>query len=136
MLMAQVEGKLYSILLAEDDPDDQKIVLDAIEKAIPQAQVTVVDNGKEALQYLQASEALPDVLITDIQMPIMTGFEAIASIRSLPSLSKLPVVILSTSQEMDDIRKSQELNVALYISKPMFLKDWIMEMQRVGELIS
>ena len=76
--MPPVANKLYSVLLAEDDPDDQKIVADALAAAMPQARLTIVKNGKEAVQYLQNADSLPDVFITDIQMPIMTGFEAIA----------------------------------------------------------
>lgn len=127
--------KLYNILLAEDDPDDQKIARDALAAAIPKAVVAVVENGKEAIRYLENADKLPDLFITDIQMPMMTGLEALACIRTSDSLSTLPVVILSTSRETDDIRKSQELGAALYISKPLMFKDWISEMERVATLL-
>ncbi|HWU43345.1 MAG TPA: response regulator [Bdellovibrio sp.] len=135
-MMLQDTEKRYRILLAEDDPDDQKIVTDALAAAIPNAHLTMVENGKEAINYLKNAESLPDIFITDIQMPQMTGLECLAQIRLNASLSHLPVVILSTSKEADDILKSKEQGAALYISKPLMFQDWVAEMKQVGKLLA
>lgn len=86
--MQQSPELRYSILLAEDDPDDQKIIRDALAAAIPDARLTIVENGKEAVSYLECAYRLPDLFITDIQMPLMTGLEALACIKN--SISYLP----------------------------------------------
>lgn len=138
--MASIEpmnakDRYFSILLAEDDPDDQMIVRDALANVIPNASLAVVENGKEALQYLESTKIKPNIFITDIQMPLMTGLEVLACIRNSPSLNNLIVVILSTSKEADDIRKSKELGAALYISKPLMYTEWVNEMKRVEQLL-
>jgi CheY-like chemotaxis protein len=133
--MKQNSEKLYCILLAEDDLDDQKIASDAFAKAIPNAQLFIVNSGVEALEYLHNSASHPDVFITDIMMPQLTGLEVLTQVKKQPEFRELPVVILSTSRESGDIAKSLALGAALYISKPLIFRDWVSAMQQIGLLL-
>jgi len=129
-------SRRFEILIAEDDPDDQMIIQEALNIAIPAADLIVVNNGKEAIRFLENADKLPDLLMTDIQMPQMTGLLAVAHIRTIPALAHLPVVILSTSKEVDDIQKSKDLGAVLYISKPLRFTDWVSELQQVAQYLS
>lgn len=128
--------KTYRILLADDDPDDQLIAADAISEVVPNLELTIVQNGEEAISHLEDSYQLPDLFITDLQMPKMGGFEALSHIRQSTSLSDLHVVVLSTSMADEDIQRSLDLKATLYISKPSHFAEWVAEMRRVRKLLS
>ena len=128
--------KVYKILLADDDPDDQKIISEALSKAIPEVKVHIVDNGDALLEYIRQVQSLPNLIIADIQMPQLTGLEALALIKNDPVLCNVPVVILSTSKEPSDIRQAHLLGAVLYISKPQLFSEWISAMQKVSTLLS
>lgn len=128
-------SKFHSILLAEDDPDDQRIASEAMAKALPNAQLFIVNNGNEVLEYLRGAETLPHVFITDIQMPELTGLEVLELLKKDSTFSHIPVVILSTSREPSDIQQSKRLGAALYITKPQLFKEWVAALQQITELL-
>jgi len=134
--MQQRADKVYRILLADDDPDDQLIAAEAIAEVVPNVSLTIVQNGKEALSHLAEAYPLPDVFITDLQMPQMNGFEALSEIRQSTDFRDLHVVVLSTSRAEEDIQKSLDLKATLYISKPSMFTEWVTEMRRVRKLLA
>jgi len=89
--------KSKSILLVEDDKDDQSFFINALNKIENTTLYDVANNGKEALDKLKKSVVLPDVIFTDINMPVMNGIEYLTEIIKNPYLSKIPVVFLSSS---------------------------------------
>jgi CheY-like chemotaxis protein len=114
-----------TILLAEDDPDDQILVKEALaEVAIP-IDLRIVGNGQELLDYLQhrgryvkADSRRPDLILLDLNMPKMNGHEALAEIRSHPHLRTIPVVVLTTSRGQEDVDRTYELGANSFITKP------------------
>ncbi|MDR9436012.1 MAG: response regulator [Thiohalophilus sp.] len=115
------------ILLVEDNPDDQMLVLRALKKNHMDSEVTVVDDGVEALDYLFAEgkyqdrfgESLPTLMLLDIKLPRLDGHDVLRQLRADSRTRHLPVVVMTSSSEEEDIRKSYELGANSYIRKPI-----------------
>jgi CheY-like chemotaxis protein len=107
--------KLKSILLVEDDKDDQNFFINALNEIENTTLYDVAENGKEAIDKLKKSEALPDLIFTDINMPVMNGIEWLTEIINYPYLRNIPVVILSSSFPPKDV--SHQLEAAAFIKK-------------------
>lgn len=115
------------ILLVEDNPDDQLLVLRALKKNHMDSEVTVVDDGVKALEYLfaegkyrdRAAETLPMLMLLDIKLPRLDGRDVLRQLRADRRTRHLPVVVMTSSSEEADIRKSYELGANSYIRKPV-----------------
>jgi len=125
-------NKLKRILLAEDDPKDVDLTLEALSYNNLANRVDVVRDGVEALEYLrregkykEREKTLPAVLLLDIKMPRMDGIQVLEEIRSDPELKHLPVVILSSSRESPDQKRCYELGTNAYVVKPVDFKDFV-----------
>jgi two-component system, response regulator len=123
-------GKL---LLVEDNPDDEALMLRAIKKANIKEEVVVVRDGAEAVRYLhetgadqpQGNGALPRVVFLDLNLPRLDGLEVLKRIREHPSTRLLPVVILTTSGQEEDLHKSYDLGASSFVRKPMSYSELI-----------
>jgi CheY-like chemotaxis protein len=131
--------ELRSILLAEDNPKDIELTLEALSEHNLANNVTVVRDGVEAMEYLRCEgnyklrkPGNPVVLLLDIKMPRKNGIEVLREIRSDESLKTLPVVILTSSREEQDLINSYELGVNAYVVKPVNFKDFIEAAKYVG----
>ena len=132
-------GELRTILLAEDNPKDVELTLEALAEHKLANNVIVVRDGVETLEYLRyegkyklRKPGLPAVLLLDIKMPRMDGIEVLRAIRGDPALRLLPVVILTSSREEQDLIKSYELGVNAYVVKPVDFKDFIRAVKEIG----
>ena len=132
-------GELRTILLAEDNPKDVELTLEALAEHNLANQVIVVRDGVEAMEYLQCQSKyklrkpeLPAVLLLDIKMPRMDGIEVLRAVRNDPGLKILPVVMLTSSREEQDLIKSYELGVNAYVVKPVDFKDFIRAVKEIG----
>ena len=113
-----------SILLVEDNPEDVRLTQRALQKNHISNELLVLTDGVDALEYLiKASggepDALPTVILLDLKLPRMDGLELLKEIRSHERLKRLPVVILTSSKEKQDILKSDDLGANSYIRKPV-----------------
>ena len=115
-----------TILMADDDPDDQLLVRDAITEVRPGARIDFVEDGVALLDYLRRrgryadliDMPLPRLLLLDLNMPIRDGREALFDIKSDPAFWRLPVIVFSTSRAEADIRKAYQLGANSFIVKP------------------
>ena len=130
---------LKTILLAEDNPMDVELTLEALADHNLANNVITVNDGVETIEYLRREgkfksrpEGLPAVLLLDIKMPRMDGIEVLQVIRNDPKLKFLPVVILSSSREEQDLMRSYELGVNAYVVKPVDFHDFIEAIKQVG----
>jgi len=131
--------KLRTILLAEDNPKDVELTLEAFSGYNLSNRIMVVPDGVEALEYLRyqgkynnRKNGDPAVVVLDIKMPRMDGIELLRNIRSDPKLKMLPVVILSSSREEPDLKKCYGLGVNAYVVKPVQFKDFIEAVRNLG----
>jgi CheY-like chemotaxis protein len=112
--------------MAEDDPDDRMMVQDAFEESRLANDLHFVEDGEELMDYLHQTGAYssanaprPGVILLDLNMPRKDGRQALQEIKADPSLRRIPVVVLTTSKEEEDIIKSYEMSVAGFIVKPV-----------------
>jgi CheY-like chemotaxis protein len=120
----------YPILLAEDNPDDILITQKAWEVGKIKNKLYVVKNGKEALDFLYmkgkfADAPIPGLLLLDLKMPLVDGFEVLAKIKEDAQLKRMPVIVLTTSKRIEDIQRAYDLGCNSYIVKPVNFENFI-----------
>lgn len=115
-----------TVLVADDDPDDQLLIKEALAEVRPCIRVDFVEDGVALLDYLNRSGAfadltdrpLPRLVLLDLNMPLKDGREALFEIKSDPSFWHIPIVILSTSNADYDIRRAYQLGANSFVTKP------------------
>lgn len=107
-----------TVLLVEDDEDDQLLFTDALENMHVNLKLDIAGSGDEAFNKLETAEELPDLIFLDINMPSMNGMEFLYEIKKNEHLSGIPVVIFTTSNNPDHIKQSKVLGASGYLVKP------------------
>ena len=129
MIRNAVAGRLAEILLVEDDPADALLMRRALAQSRLSLNLTWVEDGEEALDYLRdpvhSGAGRPDLVLLDLNMPKKSGHVVLAEIRQDPTLTDLPVVILTTSQAEEDVARSYALHANAYIAKPVGLPGFL-----------
>lgn len=128
------------IMLVEDNPDDEALTLRALAKNRIANQVIVARDGVEALDYLHGSNSpvsrnsnmLPAVILLDLKLPRIDGLEVLRRIRADNRTALLPVVILTTSKEQQDIHEAYSLGANSYIRKPVDFEKFIHTVGQMG----
>lgn len=128
------------ILLVEDNPDDEALTLRALKKNNISNPVVVVRDGAEAVDFLFARGVyerrdptdLPLLILLDLKLPRLDGFEVLRRVRSDPITSLQPVVILTTSVEQRDITCGYELGANSYIRKPVDFAEFLEAVRQLG----
>lgn len=119
-------GPHDTILLAEDDKIDQKSVQRAFADLKISNPLVIVQDGQQALAYLKdAKNRRPCLILLDLRMPVMSGIEFLEAIKKDEILKSIPVVVLTTSKEDQDLKQSFELGAAGYIVKPVDYKKFL-----------
>ncbi|MDA8106985.1 MAG: response regulator [Nitrospiraceae bacterium] len=109
------------IFLVEDDAVDQMLLQRALSTLRIKNRLDVANNGEEALELLGRSkgEDRPCLILIDLNMPRMNGFEFLKALRQDESLRMIPVIVLTTSKEQKDVKESYRLGAAGYMAKPV-----------------
>lgn len=130
---------LKRIVLAEDNLKDVELTLAALEEHNLANEVVVVRDGAEALDYLYCrgeyegrTTGDPAVVLLDLKMPKVTGLEVLRKIKSDDSLKKIPVVMLTSSQEEQDVVDSYDLGVNAYVVKPVNFSNFVESIKQLG----
>lgn len=129
----KTEGKMITILLADDDPDDRKLTHDAFMENRLANEFHAVEDGEELMEYLHRrgkyaklrGEPLPGLILLDLNMPRKDGREALKEIKADPELRRIPIVVLTTSKAEEDIVRSYDLGVNSYVTKPVTFKSLV-----------
>jgi CheY-like chemotaxis protein len=116
-----------TILLADDDEEDRSMTIDALRERRVANEIRCVEDGQELVDYLfrrgqyadAASSPKPGLILLDLNMPRKDGREALAEMKTDPSLRSIPVVVLTTSRAEEDIVRTYDLGVNSFISKPV-----------------
>lgn len=107
-----------NIFLADDDCDDVLFFEYVLESICPNCQLTVASTGEELVGLLRDTNAMPDIVFVDVNMPILNGLEALEIIKGFPHMVGVPVIVYSTSFNDHDIQKAMECGASSYIVKP------------------
>ena len=119
---------LPPILLVEDNPMDLDLTLRAFNKKKFSNTIQIARDGEEALAYFgrwEAGEALPAVILLDINLPKVNGLEVLQRLKSHPVFRRIPVVVLTSSRENSDLKTAYDLGVNSYIEKPVSFNKFI-----------
>ncbi|HHY85415.1 MAG TPA: response regulator [Verrucomicrobia bacterium] len=122
-----METKHFTVLLVEDDLNDIFLVKRAFKMARLETPLQVVTDGEEAIRYLKgegrfadrAAHPLPSLIVMDIKMPRLSGFEVLDWIKNAGPLRRIPVVIVSSSDRSEDVNRAYELGANAYMVKPV-----------------
>lgn len=115
--------KIY-VAIIEDDEDDREFISSAMQGKNDQVEIISFSTGSSFLNYIKSTDLLPDLIVTDLRMPLITGFDVIQSIKSNPKTKDITVVVLSTSSNETDIKKAKDLGAAGYYIKPYTFTDY------------
>jgi chemotaxis family two-component system response regulator Rcp1 len=118
----ETEEKLKTIFLVEDNKADVRLIQEALKNSLVPHQVVTVRDGMDAMAYLRqegeyTDSPRPDLILLDLNLPKKDGREVLAEIKADPALKRIPVVVLTTSRNEDDIFHSYDLHVNCYITK-------------------
>jgi CheY-like chemotaxis protein len=105
------------ILLIDDDPDDQLFFRDAVHTVNPGVHCELTSSCQEAFKQLE-SPPPPDYIFMDLNMPVMNGFDCLVHLKNQREFRDIPIVIFTTSKNVNDILKTQELGARWYLTKP------------------
>lgn len=139
-MMTTTTNKQRHLLLVEDNPDDADLSVAALKQHVGDVDIAVVEDGVAALefltctgQYQSRSPTLPDVVLLDLKLPRLDGHEVLKSIRCHPQMKHLPVVILTSSLEEQDLANSYALGANSYVRKPVDFDDFARVAERLGQ---
>jgi two-component system response regulator len=132
--------KSKTILLIEDNPSDVELTERALRKAHVANDLVVATDGQEALDFLQGQGAyagrdtseLPALTLLDLKLPKVSGLDVLRSIRADDCTRRMPVVILTSSSEEQDIAVSYDLGVNSYIRKPVNFEQFVQSVSQLG----
>jgi CheY-like chemotaxis protein len=131
---------LRTILLVDDSAEDVELTLAALSQNRVANEVVVVRDGAEALDYLYRRAGFTDratrdpaLILLDLKMPKVDGVEVLRQIKSDAALRTIPVVVLTSSRENYDVRRTYDLGVNAYVVKPVAFPDFMAAVQTLGQ---
>ena len=134
--MAKMFVDGVDILIAEDNPNDLELALHGLKKHKLANNIHICRDGEEVLQFLFATasrdEALPRLILLDLKMPKVDGLEALRQIKADPRTHTIPVVMMTSSREEQDVVESYRLGVNSYIVKPVDFDQFAEAVRQIG----
>jgi CheY-like chemotaxis protein len=137
--VTQFEGeRQIEILLVEDDPGDVMMTREAFQDYKLHNELHVVSDGAEAMAFLRqegeyADRPRPDLVLLDLNLPRMDGRQVLEAIKSDPELASIPVVVLTTSENEDDVLRSYSLHANAYVTKPVDFQRFIEVVRQIDD---
>jgi CheY-like chemotaxis protein len=124
------------ILLVEDSQDDADLMVEALKEGSLQARIWVVDNGEDAIGFLRrqgahAAAAVPDLILLDLHLPRLNGHEVLAEIKQDGLLRRIPVVILTSSDNEKEILQAYDLHANCCVCKPVDQEQFALTVKKI-----
>lgn len=134
------DSRTFTILLADDDPDDRLMTQEALAESHLLNKLDMVEDGEQLMDYLRrkgkfsdmTDTPLPGLILLDLNMPRKDGREALKEIKADPELRRIPIVVLTTSQAEEDVFKTYDLGVNSFITKPVVFESFVELMRQLG----
>ncbi|MCI0701822.1 MAG: response regulator [Planctomycetia bacterium] len=129
-------GEPIEILLVEDSPDDADLTKDALRDGKVRNRISHVENGVEAMSFLRREGAYtdaprPDLILLDLNMPRKNGREVLSEVKQDPELRRIPVVIMTSSDDEEDVLRAYDQHVNCYVTKPVDLDQFVKVVQSI-----
>ena len=116
--------KKLLIAVVEDDMDDRDFICSALNDQSNNVEIVAFPGGEEFFSFLKTNTMLPDLVVTDLRMPLISGFEVIQQLKANENTKDATIVVLSTSNNNEDIEKAKKLGAAGYFVKPYNLRGY------------
>ena len=116
-------SKVKIIMFVDDDPDDIKIFGEAVKEVDAGINFLSASSGSKALEILDTQQTTPDYIFLDVNMPRMNGIQFLETIKRNKNLSRIPVVMYSTTKSAEHERHARELGAVYFFTKPVFFDD-------------
>ncbi len=131
-------GKPVDILLVEDNPGDVRLTMEAFRETKVCSRIHTVSDGEEAMAFLRRDGSYfnapcPDLVLLDLNLPKKDGRAVLAAIKADRNVKHIPVVVLTTSGDEQDIIKSYELQASCYVTKPVDLEQYLTTVKAIGD---
>lgn len=129
-MVQPIHGKPIEILLVEDSPDDACLTIEALKDGKVRNRVSHVEDGAEAIDFLRregehAAAPRPDLILLDLCLPKKSGREVLEEIKQDPDLKAIPVIIMTTVDDREEIRQAYNRHANCYVNKPVDLDEFI-----------
>ena len=129
------------ILLIEDSPGDVELTRESFASGKLKNSLYVIMDGESALDYLfqrgpYQDHALPDIILLDLNLPVLNGYQVLERMKANPETRCIPVVVLTTTDNRREVRKCYELGANIYITKPVDYKDFTEAIRKMGLFLS
>ncbi|HXI09606.1 MAG TPA: response regulator [Thermodesulfobacteriota bacterium] len=136
--MSKINGQPIEILMVEDNPSDVRLTIEAFKDAKVSNRMHVTVDGDDAMAFLRreggySNAPRPDLILLDLNLPKKNGREVLAEIKADPDLKRIPVVVLTTSDDEKDILAAYDLHVNAYVKKPVDLDQFISIVEAVED---
>lgn len=136
-----MSNRPITIVMADDDEDDRMLARSAMDESRLANRIDFVENGEDLMDYLKrrgafahlSNQELPGLILLDLNMPRKDGREALQEIRSDADLRRIPIVVLTTSKEEEDVYRSYDLGANSYITKPVTFEGLVEVMRTLGK---
>lgn len=130
------KGRPIEIMLVEDNPGDARLTREALRDGKIQNNLHILVDGVEAMRFLRregpyANAPRPDLILLDLNLPKKDGREVLQDLKADPLLRRIPVVVLTTSKDEQDILRSYDLHANCYITKPVDFEQFMTVIQTV-----
>ena len=126
------ENGALTILFVEDNPGDVELVREAL-LGFSRVKLWIASDGLNALRLLEGNGEKPDLILLDLNMPVMDGRVLLSRIKSNPGLCSIPVIVLTSSKAVQDVRRAYNLHCNCYITKPLDFDGFERAIHRVVE---
>lgn len=129
----------YGVLVVEDNPDDEALTLRALRKCGLPVRVTVARDGAEAVEVLKGDlhaiglDTAPRLMLLDLKLPKMGGLEVLEAVRANPKTASMPVVCLTSSDELSDTDRAYGLGANSFVRKPIDFEEYLSVVCKAAE---
>ena len=114
---------VHSVFLIDDDTDDKEIFIAALEEVDPDVKCSTAANGREALEKIVTQQVKADLILLDLNMPLMNGKQFLTEIKKTSKVKDVPVIIYSTSTETKDVVDTIQMGAVFFLQKPNRFED-------------
>jgi chemotaxis family two-component system response regulator Rcp1 len=126
------------ILLVEDNPGDVRLTQEAFSEGRLRNNLSVVENGVEAMAFLRQEDKYamaprPDIILLDLNLPKKDGREVLAELKRDPHLKRIPVIVLTTSRDEQDVLRVFDMHANCYVTKPVVLDEFIAVVKEIED---
>jgi two-component system, response regulator len=134
-------NEIVDILLVEDNPRDAELTIRALKKNNLAGQLFLTEDGAEALDFIycegkykdRSYSRQPKIVLLDLKLPKVNGLEVLKTLKSKEETRRIPVVILTSSQEDPDVRSAYDLGANSYVVKPVLFEKFIESLTHIGQ---